>query len=98
MLGLEVAALGECELARLLQDKLRYEMRLQYMVRPCPLPCHVSPGSPCPELGVQLGQIPGGPMRQPPKQGACRGDSGHSCGDPGGTVGGSLTDMRTLMA
>ena len=40
MLGLEVAALGECELARLLQDKLRYEMRLQYMVRPCPLPCH----------------------------------------------------------
>ncbi|XP_048814171.1 interleukin-34 isoform X1 [Lagopus muta] len=31
VLGLEVAALGECELARLLQDKLRYEMRLQYM-------------------------------------------------------------------
>ncbi|XP_064015873.1 interleukin-34 isoform X2 [Pogoniulus pusillus] len=31
VLGLEAAAPGECELSRLLQDKLRYEMRLQYM-------------------------------------------------------------------
>lgn len=34
MLGLEAAAPGECELTRLLQDKLQYEMRLQYMVTP----------------------------------------------------------------
>lgn len=34
VLGLEAAALGECELTRLLQDKLQYEMRLQYMVTP----------------------------------------------------------------
>ncbi|NXA25529.1 IL34 protein, partial [Ibidorhyncha struthersii] len=31
VLGLEAAAPGECELTRLLQDKLQYEMRLQYM-------------------------------------------------------------------
>ncbi|NXG68882.1 IL34 protein, partial [Baryphthengus martii] len=31
VLGLEAAAPGECELTHLLQDKLRYEMRLQYM-------------------------------------------------------------------
>ncbi|XP_050167517.1 interleukin-34 [Myiozetetes cayanensis] len=31
VLGLEATAPGECELTRLLQDKLRYEMRLQYM-------------------------------------------------------------------
>ncbi|XP_065590343.1 interleukin-34 [Cyrtonyx montezumae] len=37
VLGLEVAALGECELARLLQDKLRYEMRLQYMKHNFPI-------------------------------------------------------------
>lgn len=36
MLGLEAAAPGECELTRLLQDKLQYEMRLQYMVTPRP--------------------------------------------------------------
>uniref|UniRef100_A0A8B9BDR3 Interleukin 34 n=1 Tax=Anser brachyrhynchus TaxID=132585 RepID=A0A8B9BDR3_9AVES len=30
VLRLEAAALGECELARLLQDQLRYEKRLQY--------------------------------------------------------------------
>lgn len=34
VLGLEAAAPGECELTRLLQDKLQYEMRLQYMVTP----------------------------------------------------------------
>lgn len=38
MLGLEAAAPGECELTRLLQDKLQYEMRLQYMVTPAPGP------------------------------------------------------------
>ncbi|XP_052653520.1 interleukin-34 isoform X1 [Harpia harpyja] len=31
VLGLEAAAPGECELTRLLQDKLQYEMRLRYM-------------------------------------------------------------------
>ncbi|KAM4637589.1 interleukin-34 isoform 1-T2 [Amazona ochrocephala] len=31
VLGMEATALGECELTRLLQDKLQYEMRLQYM-------------------------------------------------------------------
>ncbi|NWU64183.1 IL34 protein, partial [Pterocles burchelli] len=31
VLGLEAAAPGECELTRLLRDKLQYEMRLQYM-------------------------------------------------------------------
>ncbi|XP_066413475.1 interleukin-34 [Molothrus aeneus] len=31
VLGLEATAPGECELTRLLQDKLQYEMRLQYM-------------------------------------------------------------------
>ncbi|NXI71650.1 IL34 protein, partial [Anseranas semipalmata] len=31
VLGLEAAAPGECELTRLLQDKLQYELRLQYM-------------------------------------------------------------------
>ncbi|XP_074957907.1 interleukin-34 isoform X1 [Phalacrocorax aristotelis] len=31
VLGLEAAAPGECEITRLLQDKLQYEMRLQYM-------------------------------------------------------------------
>ncbi|NXT36128.1 IL34 protein, partial [Pelecanoides urinatrix] len=31
VMGLEAAAPGECELTRLLQDKLQYEMRLQYM-------------------------------------------------------------------
>lgn len=36
VLGLEAAAPGECELTRLLQDKLQYEMRLQYMVTPRP--------------------------------------------------------------
>ncbi|XP_015729382.1 interleukin-34 isoform X2 [Coturnix japonica] len=37
VLGLEVAALGECELARLLQDKLQYEMRLKYMKHNFPI-------------------------------------------------------------
>ncbi|POI22530.1 hypothetical protein CIB84_013722 [Bambusicola thoracicus] len=37
VLGLEVAALEECELARLLQDKLRYEMRLKYMKHNFPI-------------------------------------------------------------
>ncbi|XP_042690725.1 interleukin-34 isoform X1 [Centrocercus urophasianus] len=37
VLGLEVAAVGECELARLLQDKLRYERRLQYMKHNFPI-------------------------------------------------------------
>lgn len=36
VLGLEAAAPGECELTRLLQDKLQYEMRLRYMVTPGP--------------------------------------------------------------
>ncbi|NXN14724.1 IL34 protein, partial [Indicator maculatus] len=31
VLGLEAAAPGECELSRLLQDKLQYEMRLRYL-------------------------------------------------------------------
>ncbi|KAM9510006.1 uncharacterized protein ACIB01_019622 isoform 1-T1 [Guaruba guarouba] len=31
VLVVEATALGECELTRLLQDKLQYEMRLQYM-------------------------------------------------------------------
>uniref|UniRef100_A0A8B9Q3R0 Interleukin-34 n=1 Tax=Apteryx owenii TaxID=8824 RepID=A0A8B9Q3R0_APTOW len=31
VMGLEAAALGECEITRLLQDKLQYEMRLQYL-------------------------------------------------------------------
>lgn len=50
-------------------------------------PCHVSPGSPCPELGVQSEQLSGDPMGWPPKQGA---RCGHSCGYLGGTVGGTL--------
>ncbi|KAM9510008.1 interleukin-34-like isoform 3-T3 [Guaruba guarouba] len=33
VLVVEATALGECELTRLLQDKLQYEMRLQYMVQ-----------------------------------------------------------------
>ncbi|XP_065516695.1 interleukin-34-like isoform X2 [Lathamus discolor] len=33
VLGVEATALGECELTHLLQDKLQYEMRLQYMVQ-----------------------------------------------------------------
>ncbi|XP_025890180.1 interleukin-34 isoform X2 [Nothoprocta perdicaria] len=33
VMGLEAAALGECEITQLLQDKLQYEMRLQYMVQ-----------------------------------------------------------------
>ncbi|NXU47400.1 IL34 protein, partial [Turnix velox] len=37
MLGLEAAALGECELTRLIQDKLQYEMRLQYMKHNFPI-------------------------------------------------------------
>ncbi|NXC38881.1 IL34 protein, partial [Penelope pileata] len=37
VLGLEAAALGECELARLLQDKLRYGMRLRYLKHNFPI-------------------------------------------------------------
>ncbi|NXA41653.1 IL34 protein, partial [Eudromia elegans] len=37
VVALEVAALGECEITRLLQDKLHYEMRLQYMKHNFPL-------------------------------------------------------------
>ncbi|XP_071613209.1 interleukin-34 isoform X2 [Heliangelus exortis] len=37
VLGLEAAAPGECELTRLLQDKLQYEMRLQYMKHNFPI-------------------------------------------------------------
>ncbi|XP_063190215.1 interleukin-34 isoform X2 [Chroicocephalus ridibundus] len=37
VLGLEAAAPGECELSRLLQDKLQYEMRLQYMKHNFPI-------------------------------------------------------------
>uniref|UniRef100_A0A8C7ECB8 Interleukin 34 n=1 Tax=Nothoprocta perdicaria TaxID=30464 RepID=A0A8C7ECB8_NOTPE len=37
VMGLEAAALGECEITQLLQDKLQYEMRLQYMKHYFPL-------------------------------------------------------------
>ncbi|NXL91027.1 IL34 protein, partial [Alectura lathami] len=37
VLGLEAAALGECELARMLQDKLQYKLRLQYMKHNFPI-------------------------------------------------------------
>ncbi|KAI6077529.1 Interleukin 34 [Aix galericulata] len=57
VLRLEAAALGECELARLLQDQLGYEKRLQYTVPGLPASPHASGGS------LRLW---GGPEARPP--------------------------------
>lgn len=63
VLRLEAAALGECELARLLQDQLRYEKRLQYTVPG--LPASRPPHPPWGAASISGGPKAGPPPRQP---------------------------------
>lgn len=88
VLRLEAAALGECELARLLRDQLGYEKRLQYTVPGPP------PGSPHPKGGSL--RLWGGPEtpRPPPRQPPCAlfpAPPGRSTTSPSGTRCGCST-------